>query len=106
MISIEDFNKIDMRVGRITKVLDHPNADKLYVLEIDIGDEKRVIVSGIKDWYSKEELLGKYVVVLTNLEPKKIRGIKSQGMILAAEKDGKIALLTVDREIDPGTRVR
>jgi len=106
-IDIEEFRKIKLRVGEIIEVIDHPNADKLYVLVVDFGDEKRQIVSGIKDYYSKEELLGKKIVVITNLKPKKIRGIESQGMLLAAEKDGKLALIIPDpkKEIERGATV-
>ena len=106
MISIEDFAKLDLRVGRITKIEDHPNAEKLYILEVDLGNEKRTLVAGIKKWYKKEELIGKYVVVLTNLEPKKIRGIESQGMILAADDGENISIITIDKEIKLGARVR
>lgn len=106
MISIEDFAKLDLRVGKITKVEDHPNAEKLYVLEVDLGDEKRTLVAGIKKWYKKGELLGKYVIVLTNLEPKKIRGIESQGMLLAADDGENVAILTIDKEVKLGARIR
>ena len=105
MISIEEFKKVELRVGKIVKVEDHPNADKLYILEVDLGDEKRKLVAGIKEYYKKEELVGKYVIVVSNLEPKRIRGVESQGMILAADDGEKIALLTVDREVKVGARV-
>ncbi len=106
MISIEDFAKLDLRVGKITKVEDHPNAEKLYVLEVDLGDEKRTLVAGLKKWYKKEELLGKKIVIIANLEPKKIRGIESQGMLLAADDGENVSILTVDKDIKLGARVR
>jgi len=106
-VDIEEFRRIKLRVGEVIEVMDHPNADKLYILVVDFGDEKRQIVSGIKDYYSKEELLGKKIVVITNLKPKKIRGVESQGMLLAAEKDGKLALIIPDpkKEIEKGAVV-
>lgn len=106
MISIEDFKKIELRVGKIIEVRDHPNADKLYVLIVDFGNEKRQIVSGIKEYYKKEELLNKKIVVIVNLEPKKFRGIESQGMLLAAQdEEGRLALLVPDREVKEGAKV-
>lgn len=103
MITIEEFRKIELRVGKIIDVKDHPNASKLYVITVDLGSEKRQIVSGIKDYYKPEELIGKKIVVITNLEPKIIRGIESRGMLLAAEDENKnISLLTVDRDIKEG----
>jgi len=105
MISLEEFKKVELKVGKIVEVKNHPNADKLYVLTIDLGSEKRTVVAGLRQYYKPEELLNKLVVLITNLEPKKLRGVESQGMILAAEKDGKVSLVTVDREIKPGARV-
>lgn len=84
---------LDLRVGRIISVKKHPAADKLYVLEIDIG-EKRQIVAGLRQYYTEEELEGKKVVVVANLASAKLRGFESQGMMLAAEKDGKVKLLS------------
>ena len=104
MVSYEEFNKLDLRVAEILQVDDHPNADKLYVLKIDLGDEQRTLVAGLKSFYSKDELLNKKVIVLTNLEPKTFRGIESKGMLLAAEKDGKVKFLTVD--IENGAKIR
>lgn len=105
MISLEDFKKIDLRVGKIIEVKDHPNADKLYVLTVDLGNEKRNIVAGIKKYYKPEELIGKYIIIVANLEPKNIRGIVSEGMLLAAQDDKEISLLTVDKEIKVGAKV-
>lgn len=83
-ITMDDFSKVEMRVGKIEEVEDHPKADRLYVLQVDLGTEKRTIVSGLKDHYTKEELQGKVVVVVTNLKPAKLRGILSEGMVLAS----------------------
>ncbi|MEM0333411.1 MAG: methionine--tRNA ligase subunit beta [Candidatus Aenigmatarchaeota archaeon] len=104
-ISFEDFLKIDLRIGKIIEIRDHPNADKLYVITVDLGDEKRQIVAGLKDHYTKEQLLGKKIVIVYNLKPKNIRGIESRGMLLAAEKNGEISILIPDRDIDVGAKV-
>jgi len=106
MIPFNDFKKLDIRVGRIIDVSNHPKADKLLVLKIDIGNEVRTIVAGIKNYYEREELLNKKVVVITNLEQKELRGIKSEGMILAAIKDDKVILLTPDEDIKEGAVVK
>ncbi len=105
-IAFSDFAKLELRIGRIIEVDDHPNADKLFVLKVDVGEETRVLVAGIKQNYSKEELIGKYVVVLVNLEPKKLRGIESQGMLLAADDGKNVSLLTIDKEVQVGAKVR
>jgi len=104
-VSYDDFKKMKLKVAEIVSVEDVAGADKLYKLSIDIGGEKRTLVAGLKGDYDKEELLGKKIIVLTNLEAKKIRGIESQGMLLAAEKGDKVSLLTVDRNIDNGADV-
>jgi methionyl-tRNA synthetase len=95
MVEEDPFAKLDLRVAEILEVKDHPNADKLYIAHIDIGKKgKRVIVAGLKNHYSPEELTGKKIVVLTNLEPATIRGVKSTAMLLAAtDSDGIVSLL-------------
>ncbi len=107
-IGFEEFKKLDIRIGTIKAVKDHPKADKLYIILVDFEKEEsdRQIIAGIRDWYSKEELIGKKIIVLLNLEPKVIRGIESTGMLLAAEKNGELALLTVDKDIGNGAKVR
>ena len=106
MIPFNDFKKLDIRVGRVLDVNPHPKADKLLVLKIDIGDEVRTIVAGIKNYYEREELMDKKVIVITNLEQKELRGIKSEGMILAAVKDDKVVLLTPDEAIEEGANIQ
>ena len=106
MIPFNDFKKLDIRVGRILDVNNHPKADKLLVLKIDIGNEVRTIVAGIKNYYERDELMDKKVIVITNLEQKELRGIKSEGMILAAVKDDKVILLTPDQDIKEGAVVQ
>jgi len=107
-ISIDDFKKVDMRVGKIILVEKIPNRDKLYKLQVDIGEEKpRQIITSLVPYYSAEELLGKYIIVLTNLQPAKFAGEISEGMLLAAETEdhSKCVILTVDKEIGVGTRI-
>lgn len=89
MLPFKEFQKVDIRVGTITDVKDHPNAEKLYVLKVDLGDEQRQLVAGLRQKYTKEQLEGRQIIVVTNLEPRELRGVKSQGMLLAAE-DGTI----------------
>ncbi|CDZ75291.1 Methionine-tRNA ligase [Peptoniphilus sp. ING2-D1G] len=104
--TIEDFKKLEIKVALIESVEDHPNADKLYLLNLKIGDEKRTIVSSIKANFSKEYLTGKKILVITNLKPAKFRGLESKGMLLAAEtEDGKISLATIFDDLPDGTVV-
>lgn len=107
-ISLDDFKKIELRVAKVISVDPIAGADKLYKLTVDLGYEQRTIVSGIKEFYKPDELKGKKIIVICNLKPAKLRGVMSNGMLLAAEShDGsKLALLTVDNdEIPPGSRV-
>jgi methionyl-tRNA synthetase len=104
-ITYEDFKKLDIRIVKILKAEDHPNADRLYVITFLLGEERRSVVAGIRPYYEKEELEGKYAVVLLNLEARTIRGIESHGMILAASDDESLTILSVDRDIPSGTRV-
>jgi len=108
MVGIEEFNSIDIRVGKVVEVNDHATARKpMYVLKVDFGGEtgERIIVAGIKDRYTKEELLGKKVAFVVNLEPKSVAGVVSNGMVLAAESADALALLVPDRDIEQGSRV-
>ncbi|MEM4152689.1 MAG: methionine--tRNA ligase [Candidatus Pacearchaeota archaeon] len=108
IVPFKEWQKIDLRVGKILAVKPHPNADKLVLLDIDLGElGKRTLVAGIKQYYNEKELKGKQVVVFTNLEPKEVRGIKSEGMILAAvNKDkSKVILIAPEKEIEPGSKV-
>lgn len=104
-IEFKDWQNLDFRVAEILDVEDHPNADKLYILKIKIGKEKRTIVAGIREAYTKKELKGKKIIVFTNLKPALLRGIKSEGMLLAATKDDKVVLLTVDKDIETGAKI-
>ena len=89
----DHFALLNLRVGVVKDVKQHPNADKLYVLQVDLGAEQRQLCAGIKQWYAPEELTGKHVVVVSNLKPAKLRGVESQGMMLAAEKEGVVRVL-------------
>ncbi len=106
MATIVDFKKIELKVAQIKDVQDHPDADRLYVLTLDVGDKTKQVVAGIKRSYAKEELLGKQVVVVDNLDPAMLRGVESQGMILAASIEGAPYLLGVEGEVAPGTGVK
>ena len=92
---------LTLKVGKIIDVKDHPNADKLIVLDVELGKEKRQLVAGLKDYYKNEELLNKKIIVVTNLKPAKLRGVESNGMLLAAEKGKEVGILTV-KEAEPG----
>lgn len=106
MITIQDFSEVEMKVGRIVSVENHPDADKLVIIRADVGEETpRTLVAGLKDYYENEDMEGKLVVVVTNLEPAQLRGVKSDGMLLAAQEGDDVVLLTLDREIAPGANV-
>jgi len=106
MASYEDFKKIEIKTARIIEARVHPGADRLYVLDIDIGTEKRQIVAGIRNYYGVEELVGKNIAVVLNLEPAVIRGIESNGMLLAASNDQGLSILTLDKDISPGSIIK
>jgi methionine--tRNA ligase beta chain len=105
MITIDDFSKVELKVAEILSVEDIEGADKLYKLEIDLGEEKRQLVAGIKSAYSKEDLVGKQVIVIVNLEPAKLRGVESQGMLLAADGEQPIILIP-EQKVPNGTKIR
>ena len=107
MIDYDDFAKLDLRVARVLAAEKVENADKLLKLTIKVGSEERTLVAGIAKFYSVEEVVGKRIVIVANLEPRKLKGIESQGMLLAAssEEKGELVLLTVDRDIVEGAKV-
>lgn len=107
-IIFADWKKIEMKVGQIVEVERVENADKLYKLQVDIGEEKpRQVVTGLVPYYSEDELKGKKIVVVTNLEPAKFKGELSEAMLLAAtnKEQGKIVFLTVEKDIEVGTTI-
>jgi methionine--tRNA ligase beta chain len=105
MITFDDFKKIELKVAKILSAEKIEESDKLIKLQVDLGSEQRQLVAGIGLSYSPEDLIGKSVVMITNLEPRMIRGIESQGMLLAAGAMDNPVLLTVDREIASGAEV-
>ncbi|MGF7058414.1 methionine--tRNA ligase [Brassicibacter mesophilus] len=105
-ITIDDVDKIDLRVAKVVDAKKHPNADKLLVLQLEVGDEKRQVVSGIAKYYKPEELVGKNVILVYNLKPIKLRGVESHGMVLAADKAKKLTLVTTLEDIGSGAKVK
>lgn len=109
MITIDQFmNTIQLRTAKVVHVETIPNKDRLYKITVQVGTETRTIVSGIREWYpNPEELVGKMVAIVANLAPKKLGGIESQGMLLAAlDNEGKFSLLIAEREVKSGAEVR
>jgi methionyl-tRNA synthetase len=106
MVGLDEFKKLDIRIARVLEVSDHPNADKLFLLKIDTGEKQKQIVAGIKNFYKKEDLLGKQIVVVDNLEPVTLRGESSEGMLLAAQGEEAISVLIPDRPIEEGSKVK
>ena len=106
MASIEEFQKIDLRIGKIVEAALHPNADRLLVLQVDLGTERRQVVAGIKASYQPEQLIGRTVAVVANLDAATIRGVESQGMVLATQDEQGITLLTTERPVTTGSRIK
>jgi len=105
MIKFEDFQKLNLVAATVTAVEDHPRADRLLLLTVNLGEEERTLVAGIKEYYRPRELVGKQLVVVENLEPASIRGVESRGMILAAKSGDTLSLVTLDRAVPPGSPV-
>jgi len=106
MATIDDFRKLEFRIAEIKEVNDHPNADKLLILTVDLGDRQKQVVAGIKAFYSKEELVGKQVVLVDNLDPVVLRGVESQGMILAGSDESTLAVVNPDKKLKLGSIVK
>jgi len=106
IISYDEFKKIDLRVGEVIFAEEVSGTDKLLKLEISLGAETRTIIAGVKKHYSVEEILGKKIVIVANLQPVKLKGIESQGMLLAAVNDNKVVLLTIDKDITEGSKIQ
>ena len=105
MITIDEFRNVELKIATIKSAEPHPNADKLMVLQIDLGTEQRQILAGIRNHYTPEELIGRQIVVVANLEPAKLRGLESQGMLLAASDEGRVIILAPDKTVQPGAKV-
>ena len=108
-VSFEQFAKLDIRIAKVLEVRDHPNADKLICMTIDLGGQQRQIIAALKGHYAPEELLGRQICVVTNLQPRKMRGLESQGMLLAATtgegENMNVVILSPERDVPPGSAV-
>jgi len=105
-ITYDDFSKLDLRVATILAARPHPNADKLVLLQIDVGDEQKQIVAGIRKHYEPEQLVGRQIIVVNNLQEAVLRGEESRGMLLAASDGDRIVLLQPDSACQPGAGVK
>jgi methionine--tRNA ligase beta chain len=106
-VSYDDFAKIELRIAKVLEARPHPNADKLLLLQVDVGDEQKQIVAGIRQHYTPEQLVGKRIVIVNNLAPAMLRGETSNGMLLAATSGDKVIVLTADDpECEAGARVK
>ena len=105
IVTMRDFKRLDIRIGTVSNVERVPGSRNLYKLKVDMGHETRQIVTGLVNYYKEEELIGKTIAVLTNLKPAKIFGQISNGMLLAAEHEDQLALLTVDKDIPNGAKI-
>lgn len=105
VVTLEDFKKVELRVAKILEVHEIPGADKLWRLRIDLGAEQKQIVAGIKAHYTSDALVGKSIVIVHNLAPAVIRGTESNGMLLAAKHESSLTILTLDKELPPGSVV-
>src|SRR6184192_1993733 len=105
MISIDEFRNVELRMATVKSAKPHPNANRLLVLQIDLGTEQRQICASIRNHYTPEELVGRQVVVVANLETAKLRGMESQGMLLAASDEGRVIILTPEKTVQPGAKV-
>ncbi len=106
MASLEDFKKFELKIAEIETVAPHPNADRLYVLGVKVGEVRKTVVAGIRAHYSEDELRGKKVVIVDNLDPAVIRGVESQGMLLAASNLDGLTLVVPERLISSGALVK
>ena len=105
MISIDEFRKVELKVATIKSAEPHPNADKLMLLQVDLGTEQRQICAGIRNHYTPEELVGRQIVVVANLETATLRGLESQGMLLAASDESRVVILSPEKAVQPGAKV-
>jgi methionyl-tRNA synthetase len=106
MIGFDDFKKVELKVGKVLSVEPHPDADKLYIMRVDVGEENpRTLVAGLKPYLPMEDVQDKLVIVVTNLQPARLRGVESRGMLLAAQEGERVVLLTVAEDVAPGSAV-
>jgi methionyl-tRNA synthetase len=105
-VSFDEFKRLDLRIARVLEARPHPNADKLILLQIDVGGgEQKQIIAGLRQWYKPEELVGKLIVVVNNLEPAMLRGEESNGMLLAATCGDQVIVLVPEKPCEPGSKV-
>jgi methionyl-tRNA synthetase len=104
-ISYKDFKKLDVRIGTISEIEKVKGSDKLYKIQVDMGDHQRQILSSLVDYYAEEEMMGKRIAVVCNLKPAKMFGLVSNGMLLCAEKDSELSLITTDKPIKNGAKI-
>ncbi len=105
-VNINDFFRIELRVAKVLSAEAVPKTDKLLKLEVDLGSEQRQLVAGVAQVYEPDEIVGKNLIVVANLQPARIRGVESRGMLLAADVDGRPIVATFEEDVPPGTRVR
>lgn len=105
-VTYEDWRKLDLRVAEVLDAKEHPEADKLLILQVKIGDAERTIVAGIKQHYKPEKLIGKKIIVFANLQPRQLRGVTSEGMLLAAVLDDKVVVLQPEQDIPSGAKIQ
>ncbi len=106
MITIDDFKKVELKVAKVLSAEPVEGSEKLLKLQVDLGSEQRQILSGIAKYYKPEELVGRQIVVIANLEPRQMMGLESQGMVVAAGDGEVVSLLAPDKEIAPGTSIK
>lgn len=105
MVSISEFQKLDLRVGEVISADPVEGSDKLFVLQVDVGGRQAQLVAGLKGHYTAEDMVGKKIIVVANLDPAKIRGVESQGMLLAALDGSDVSVLTLDKDVSVGSKV-
>ncbi len=107
VVTYDDFAKLDLRVATIVQAEPHPNADKLIVMQVDLGTEKRQIIAGLRQYYDPAAMVGKQIIVVANLAPRMMRGMESNGMLLAASSPdhSRVIVLTPEKDIEPGAVV-
>ena len=105
-VTIDEFQKFDIRTAKVVSVEDIPNSDKLYKIMLEVGDKTKQIVAGIKPNHSKEELEGRTIIIIDNLKPATLRGVESQGMLLAADSEEGPLVLVPEREVESGIKIK
>ena len=105
MVSFKQFQEMDLRVGKVLSAEAVPGADKLYKLSVDLGEKKITLVAGLKPHYPEHEIVGKKIIVVANLDPVVLKGVESQGMLLAAQDGKVVSLLTIDKDVKPGSKI-